>query len=98
MKAVRRATLMVFALLAPAHAQDAARDYPNRPVTLVVPFAAGGGTSVIARIVAQKLEQRLGKSIVVENRPGSGGMIAVAAVAHGVPDGYTLMMASSTAL
>jgi tripartite-type tricarboxylate transporter receptor subunit TctC len=79
----------------PARASD---DYPNRAVTFVVPFAAGGSTSLIARIMAQKLEQRLGKPFVVDNRPGSGGMIAVSQVAHGTPDGYTIMMASSTAL
>lgn len=84
--------------LAPASAFAQAQDYPNRAVTLVVPFAAGGSTSIIARVLAQKLEQRLGKPFVVENRPGSGGMTAVSAVAHGTPDGYTLMMASSTAL
>jgi tripartite-type tricarboxylate transporter receptor subunit TctC len=84
--------------LAPIAAFAQAQDYPNRPVTLVVPFAPGGSTSIIARVLAQKLEQRLGKPFVVENRPGSGGMTAVSAVAHGTPDGYTLMMASSTAL
>src|SRR5262249_3000867 len=62
-------------------------DYPTRPVTLVVPFAPGGSTSIIARILADKLEQRLGKPFVVENRPGSGGMIAVSQVAHGPADG-----------
>jgi tripartite-type tricarboxylate transporter receptor subunit TctC len=81
-----------------AGAQDAPGAYPSRPVTFVVPFAPGGSTSIIARILAQKLEQRLGKPFVVENRPGSGGMIAVSQVAHGTPDGYTIMMASSTAL
>jgi tripartite-type tricarboxylate transporter receptor subunit TctC len=82
----------------PNKAAAQADDYPNRPVTLVVPFAPGGSTSIIARVVAQKLEQRLGKPFIVENRPGSGGMIAVSQVAHGTPDGYTIMMASSTAL
>ena len=90
------AAALVGCLLAlPAHAAD---DYPNRPVTFVVPFAPGGSTSIIARILSQKLEQRLGKPFVVENRPGSGGMIAVSQVADGTPDGYTIMMASSTAL
>jgi tripartite-type tricarboxylate transporter receptor subunit TctC len=84
--------------LAPISSFAQALDYPNRPVTLVVPFAPGGSTSIIARVLAQKLEQRLGRPFVVENRPGSGGMTAVSAVAHGTPDGYTLMMASSTAL
>ncbi len=92
------ALLLGLAAGAPAYAQESAALYPSRPVTLVVPFAPGGSTSIIARILAQKLEQRLGKSFVVENRPGAGGMTAVAAVAHGTPDGYTIMMASSTAL
>jgi tripartite-type tricarboxylate transporter receptor subunit TctC len=81
-----------------ALAQESAAQYPSRPVTFVVPFAPGGSTSIIARIVAEKLEKRLGKPFVVENRPGSGGMIAVSQVAHGAADGYTIMMASSTAL
>jgi tripartite-type tricarboxylate transporter receptor subunit TctC len=99
----RRTSVVLVAVLLPlmasaAAAQDPAADYPNRAVTFVVPFAPGGSTSIIARIVAQKLEQRLGKPFVVENRPGSGGMIAVSQVAHGATDGYTIMMASSTAL
>jgi tripartite-type tricarboxylate transporter receptor subunit TctC len=104
MTAARFAVLIGLALSAAlpgrasAQPQASAADYPNRPVTLVVPFAPGGSTSIIARIVAQKLEQRLGKPFIVENRPGSGGMIAVSQVAHGPADGYTIMMASSTAL
>ena len=73
-------------------------DYPNRPVTFIVPFAPGGVTSLFARVLGQKLEQRLGKPFVVENRPGGGGVTAAAAVAHAAPDGYTIMMASSTVL
>jgi tripartite-type tricarboxylate transporter receptor subunit TctC len=80
----------------PAAAQPS--DYPTRPVSFIVPFAAGGVTSLFARILGQKLEQRLGKPFVVENRPGGGGMTAAAAVAHAAPDGYTIMMASSTVL
>jgi len=90
--------LAVCCALTPVEAAAQALDYPNRAVTFVVPFAPGGSTSIIARILSQKLEQRLGKPFVVENRPGSGGMIAVSQVAHGTPDGYTIMMASSTAL
>ena len=99
MNTVRLAVIgcgLLLAMPVPASAQ--ALDYPNRAVTFVVPFAPGGSTSIIARILSQKLEQRLGKPFVVENRPGSGGMIAVSQVAHGTPDGYTIMMASSTAL
>ena len=63
-----------------------------------MPYAAGGGTDLLARIVAQKLEQRLGKSFVVENRPGGGTVIAALAVAKAAPDGYTLLMGTSTPL
>jgi tripartite-type tricarboxylate transporter receptor subunit TctC len=81
-----------------AQAQEKAADYPSRPVTFVVPFAPGGSTGLIARIIGQKLEQRLGKPFIIEHRPGGGGVIGVTQVAHGTPDGYTIMMASSTAL
>ena len=60
-----------------------------------MPFAPGGGTDVLARVVAQKLEQRLGKSFIVENRPGAGTTIAAGAAAKAAPDGYTLMQATS---
>jgi tripartite-type tricarboxylate transporter receptor subunit TctC len=81
-----------------AQAQEASDRYPSRPVTFVVPFAPGGVTTVFARLVGQKLEQRLGKPFVVENRPGGGGVTAATAVARAAPDGYTIMMASSTVL
>jgi tripartite-type tricarboxylate transporter receptor subunit TctC len=82
----------------PQRAQAQAADYPNHPVSFIVPFAPGGVTSLFARILGQKLEQRLGKPFVVENRPGAGGITAAAAVANATPDGYTIMMASSTVL
>jgi tripartite-type tricarboxylate transporter receptor subunit TctC len=75
-----------------------AADFPNRPVTFVVPFAPGGVTTLFARILGQKLEQRLGKPFIVENRPGAGGVTAAVAVAQAAPDGHTLIMASSTML
>ncbi|MGA7487114.1 MAG: tripartite tricarboxylate transporter substrate binding protein [Xanthobacteraceae bacterium] len=93
--------LMLLALVSGAttgRALAQASDYPNRPVTFIVPFAPGGVTSLFARVLGQKLEQRLGKPFVVENRPGGGGVTAAAAVAHATPDGYTIMMASSTVL
>jgi tripartite-type tricarboxylate transporter receptor subunit TctC len=71
------------------------QDYPARSVTILVPFAPGGGTDVIARAVGQKLEQRLAKSFLVENRPGAGTSLAAAAAAKAAPDGYTLMQATS---
>jgi tripartite-type tricarboxylate transporter receptor subunit TctC len=80
----------------PAAAQPA--HYPTRPVSFIVPFAPGGVTSLFARVLGAKLEQRLGKPFVVENRPGGGGVTAAAAVASAPPDGYTIMMASSTVL
>jgi tripartite-type tricarboxylate transporter receptor subunit TctC len=72
--------------------------YPDRPVKILVGFAAGGGTDVAARILAQKLTEALGQSVVVENRPGASGMIAAEAVAKSPADGYTLMMGSQTTL
>ena len=74
------------AVLSPAQAQD----YPTRPVTLIVPYAAGGGNDVMARIVADKMGAALGQPIVVENRGGAGGSIATRAIAHAPADGYTL--------
>jgi tripartite-type tricarboxylate transporter receptor subunit TctC len=78
-------------ILSRAHAQD----YPARGTTILVPFAPGGGTDVIARAVGHKLEQRLGKPFLVENRPGAGTSIAATATAKAPPDGYTLMQATS---
>jgi tripartite-type tricarboxylate transporter receptor subunit TctC len=70
--------------------------YPDRPVRMVVGFTAGGGTDVVARILAQKISERLGQSVLVENRTGASGMIAGDLVAKSVPDGYTLMMGTQT--
>jgi tripartite-type tricarboxylate transporter receptor subunit TctC len=66
--------------------------YPSRPIALVLPYAAGGGTDAIARVFAKALGDQLGASIVVENRPGAGGNIATDAVAGAAPDGYTLLI------
>ena len=83
------ATLAAAAAPAPLLAQA---KYPSRPITLVVAYAAGGGTDAIARVFAAKLEQRLGASVVVENPPGAGGNLATDAVAGARPDGYTLLI------
>jgi len=76
----------------------AAPDYPARPVNVVVPYAAGGGLDLVARLLAQKLTERDGQSFFVENRLGAGGVIAASAVAKATPDGYTLFAGSSTQL
>jgi tripartite-type tricarboxylate transporter receptor subunit TctC len=75
---------------------SAMADYPERPLRVIVPFAAGGATDVIARTVAQAMSVRLGQSIVVENKAGANGNIGGAAAARSEPDGYTLLMATSS--
>ncbi len=98
MKALFGSMLMVAtALLAPPR-DAAAQDYPTRSVTILVPFAAGGGTDILARAVARRLEQRLGKPFVIENRVGAGTVLAAGAAAKATPDGYTLMQATSGTL
>jgi len=73
---------------APASAQD----YPTKPITLVVPFPAGGGNDALARLVAEKMSRAFGQQVVVENRGGAGGTIATRAVAKTAPDGYTILL------
>jgi tripartite-type tricarboxylate transporter receptor subunit TctC len=84
------AALAWFALSA---AGTRAADYPDRPVRVVVPFAAAGVTDVVARVVFEKISEATGKTFVIDNRPGAGGTIAVGQVASADPDGYTLVMA-----
>jgi len=80
-------------LLAPS-AQ--AQGYPVRPIRLVVPFPAGGATDIFARAVSQKLGERLGQAVIVDNKPGAGGAIGSDVVAKAQPDGYTLLLATSS--
>ncbi len=100
MKPAARAIASLFVLLAaiatltPAHAQD----YPTRPITLVVPYAAGGGNDLLARIAGEKMSKTLGQQIVIENRPGAGGSTATRAVAKSPPDGYTLVIGGTGTL
>lgn len=72
--------------------------YPNRPVRIVVPFGAGGGADVVTRFVAQRMTSSLGTPVVVDNRPGAGGLLGTQIVATAAPDGYTLVEASATTL
>ncbi|VCU69049.1 Tripartite tricarboxylate transporter family receptor [Pigmentiphaga humi] len=82
------------ALLLSASLSHAAETYPSRPVTLVVPFAPGGGVDQIGRYLAKRLEGRLGQPVIVENKPGAGASIGTARVAQAGPDGYTLLFTS----
>ena len=90
MKLVRIAMALVLSALiaAPALAQA----YPNRPIRLVVPFPAGGGVDTMARIVGNKLSERIGQPVLVEHRPGAGGTLGADAVAKAAPDGYTVLL------
>lgn len=85
-------TVILPALLGTAFAQV----YPNRPIRLVVPFGAGGATDLLARIIGQWLSDKLGKPVVIENRPGGGTNIAVQQVVNAAPDGYTLLLTVTT--
>jgi tripartite-type tricarboxylate transporter receptor subunit TctC len=86
---------MLLGMAGTAMAQD---NYPTKPVKLIVPLAAGGASDVVARIFAAKLGERLGQQVIVENRPGAEGLIGVDAAVKAAPDGYTLVLGSSTTL
>jgi tripartite-type tricarboxylate transporter receptor subunit TctC len=93
MTALARRSLPALLAIAAPGACASADTYPTRPVTLVVPFAPGGGTELLARLLGQRLEQRLGRPFVIENRPGGGGVTGAVSVARAAADGYTLLMA-----
>jgi tripartite-type tricarboxylate transporter receptor subunit TctC len=99
MKVLKVGALAVIAWAASmggAHVPAQAQDYPTRPLTMVVPFTPGAATDFLARLLGKELEERLGKPVVVENRPGAGTNIGSHSVAKAAPDGYTLLMATST--
>jgi tripartite-type tricarboxylate transporter receptor subunit TctC len=91
------AVAFAFAVL-PARAQNAASQWPNRPVKFIVAYTPGGGTDIVARVVAQKLSEMMGGSFVVENRPGASGVIGTQSVARSEPDGYAFLVGAPSEL
>ncbi len=81
-----------FISIAPSSSIAASQEYPNRPLRIIVGFAASGGADIAARLVAHRLNEALGQNVIVENRPGAGGSIAAQHVANATPDGHTLLM------
>jgi putative tricarboxylic transport membrane protein len=92
-----RITLALLAVVA-LHALAAAEGFPEKPITLMVPLAPGGGMDFIARTIGQKLSERLGKPVLIENRPGGGTIVATVAEAKAAPDGYTLLLVPGSTL
>ena len=97
---LRRTTAIAAALfgLACAAPSTQAADYPNKPITLIIGFAPGGPSDVLARLLTKKMDEILKQTLVIENRPGAGGSIAGAAVARAAPDGYTILLATGSLL
>ena len=94
---IEHTTGIICALLAAAPSAALAQGgYPSKPVRVVVPSSAGGGTDIVARVIAPRLTERLGQQIVIENRPGAGTMIGIEVAAKSPPDGYTVLVAPST--
>jgi len=96
------ATAAAFALVAacvPAEAQsDAMKEYPSKPIRIIVGFGPGGGNDIFARLIGQKLTERLGQPVLVENKPGAGAVVATEYVAKSAPDGYTLLVGATGAM
>ena len=97
-RSTRRTGLAVLALILFSALPTMAQDYPNKPIKIIAPFAAGTGPDANTREIAQELTKALGQSVVVENRPGASTMIGMEAGAKAAPDGYTLVMGSTTSM
>jgi tripartite-type tricarboxylate transporter receptor subunit TctC len=91
----RAAALAACVLDASANAQSPADKYPDKPIRIIVPYPPGGSVDVLGRVLAQRMQENWGQTVIVENRPGAGTMIGTAAVAKADPDGYTLLVAVS---
>lgn len=92
MRTLFRSKMLLAAMLACAASAAQADAYPSKAIRMIVPFSPGGATDAVARIISQKLSESLGQAVVVENRPGAGGVIGTDAVARAEPDGYTLLL------
>jgi tripartite-type tricarboxylate transporter receptor subunit TctC len=97
-RGIALAATLALSLICPAQAQESAASYPSRQITMIVPFAPGGGTDMLARMIGRRIESAWGKSVVIENRPGAGGIVGATAAARAAPDGYTLFLGSGTNL
>jgi tripartite-type tricarboxylate transporter receptor subunit TctC len=95
LRAIRAVLGGAVALLA-AVSDALCAEFPNRPITVIVPFVAGGANDIVVRILSEPLAKALGQPIVVENRGGAGGNVGIAAAVRAQPDGYTILMASSS--
>jgi tripartite-type tricarboxylate transporter receptor subunit TctC len=96
--AMARTRFWLAAIMALAPATLCAQAYPVKPIRMMIPFPAGGGSDTMGRVIGQKLSERLGQPVVIENRPGAGGSIGADVVARAAPDGYTILLGSTSEL
>ena len=94
-RVVRYALLALMACICVVTGQAQAQTWPDKPITFIVPFAAGGGTDAFARPLAAQLDAQLGKRVLIENRAGAGGTVGASAASKAAPDGYTFFMGAA---